>query len=1177
MDERGESRWRALGALLWPDRGRWLALGALVAASSVLVLAGPLVVRRLVDRAAAGADASELRGLAAVFLLVALLAQVLAVIVAWRATTAAWATTNDLRLDMTRHVLGLDHEFHRRHTPGELIQRVDGDVTSVSEFLGLVVPKALGAALTIGGMVIVLAVLDWRLAIGLVLYLGATFAIVVRGRHRAVRESSDEMGALGRLYGGIEERLVAAEDLRSNGAGAHVAWRFVEDSTDALASSVRRERAFLTMWWFVQLALAAGWVVVLVLGAWTISHDVATIGTIFLLYQYVLLIGRPLEDLVHELETVQKANGAMVRVLDLLAISTRVLDGGTVSPPPGPLTVEFDRVDFDYGDDQPVLRDVHLALGAGSLGRHRRAHGQRQDDVLPPRPATGRADHGRGPARWGADRRHPGRASCAAGSPWCPRRSSSSPGRSATTWRCSIVRCPTPRWSTRSGRSGSMPSPVATSIANSAPRGPGLSAGEAQLLSLARVWMRDPDVLVLDEATARIDPETERKIEAAVARLMVGRTTLIIAHRLSTLHAVDDIVVFDRGEVAEFGARAELIGDDESQFARLVALSLDAGRRRRRRASDEPAVSRWSSGGRRAGRRCTGGRVMTLVEHPDGLAADERSPDDTVAGAATEAVSIGSREVWRLAWRVSQHRPREFWTGWALFVVFFTMPAVTGLMLARGFEALSDGNTSLTYRYAAAVAASELIRMIAIHWGALIWTAAWIHMQTFLRANLLAAQMASGGSEAGRPVGSAGAAITHFRDDTEDVANFVDGLVDVSGGVVFTVFAGIVLGMADARAAAVLLLPLVGVAVATRTLDHRIKVYRAADRAATAEVTGLVGDVMAASTTIKVNDATDALLDRLKVLVEARRQTATRDRVLDETVQAFSQGAADVGLGLVLIVSATAIASGAFGLGDLALFTAYLGWLSFLPRMIGRVLRASQAVGRGVRADATSRCRRARRRTRPCRGTSPSEPRDVRERPNVERPERVPLERLDIVGLSAIHDGGGGVRDVSISIQRGQFVVVTGPVGAGKSTLLRALVGLVPAEQCSGEVRWNGDVIARSGGLLRASERGVPVAGAPADLRFGGRQRRARSGGRRPADDRPRTGGDRGRHRPDARRPGDADRTSRSAAVRRATPAARHRSSAGAFARTRGPRRPVERARRRDRTRTVDATWPPPG
>ena len=447
---------------------------------------------------------------------------------------------------------------------------------------------------------------------------------------------------------------------------------------------------------------------------------------------------------------------------------------------------------------------------------------------------------------------------------------------------------------------------------------------------------------------------------------------------------------------------------------------------------------------------------MTLVEHPDAVSVDVETE---AARTAPDAVSsIGSREVWRLAWRVSQHRPREFWLGWALFVVFFTMPAVTGLMLARGFEALSDGNTSLTYRYAAAVAASELIRMVAIHWGALIWTAAWIHMQTFLRANLLAAQMASGGSEAGPPVSSAGAAITHFRDDTEDVANFVDGMVDVSGGVVFTVFAGIVLGMADARAAAVLLLPLVGVAVATRTLDNRIKVYRAADRAATAEVTGLVGDVMAAATTIKVNDATDSLLDRLHVLVEARRQTATRDRVLDETVQAFSQGAADVGLGLVLIVSATAIASGTFGLGDLALFTAYLGWLSFLPRMVGRVLaRRKQS---GVAFDRMRRLvadEHAPNTTRP--RDLPVGARDVRERPAVERPERVPLQRLDVVDLSAIHDGGAGVRNVSISIARGQFVVVTGPVGAGKSTLLRALVGLVPAERCSGEVRWNGDVI----------------------------------------------------------------------------------------------------------------------
>jgi ATP-binding cassette, subfamily B, bacterial len=322
--------------------------------------------------------------------------------------------------------------------------------------------------------------------------------------------------------------------------------------------------------------------------------------------------------------------------------------------------------------------------------------------------------------------------------------------------------------------------------------------------------------------------------------------------------------------------------------------------------------------------------------------------------------------------------------------------------------------------------------------------------------------MASGGPEAGRPVSSAGAAITHFRDDTEDVANFVDGLIDVSGGVVFTVFAGVVLGAADARAAAVLLLPLAGVAVATRALDNRIKVYRAADRAATAEVTGLLGDVMAAATTVKVNDAADPMLARLRLLVDQRRATAVRDRVLDEGVQAFSQGAADVGLGLVLLVSAGAIASGSFGVGDLALFAAYLGWLSFLPRMIGRVLARRKQAGvafdrmRGLVADDD-----VDNTTQP--RDLPVGQRDHRRRPAVVRNERVPLRHLDVVGLSALYATergvSAGVRDVSFSVARGEFVVITGPVGSGKSTLLRAILGLVPSAEQHGEVRWNGDVV----------------------------------------------------------------------------------------------------------------------
>ncbi len=411
--------------------------------------------------------------------------------------------------------------------------------------------------------------------------------------------------------------------------------------------------------------------------------------------------------------------------------------------------------------------------------------------------------------------------------------------------------------------------------------------------------------------------------------------------------------------------------------------------------------------------------------------------------------------VWRLAWRASQHRPRTFWLGWTLFVMFFTFPVAIGWLLGTGFDAVSDGRSSRVYVIAACIAVLEVARMATIHAGALVWTQAWVHIQTLLRANMLAAQMASGGPEAGQPVGSAGEAITHFRDDAEDVAMLVDGILDVSAGVVFTVGASFVLGSIDTRAAGVLLVPLAGVALATRTLDTRIKRFRAADRAAASAVSGMVGDVMAAATTVKVNDAVDTTIARLQRLVDARRHTAVRDRVLDESVWAFSQGAADVGLGLVLLVSAGAMASGEFAVGDLAVFTAYLGWLSFLPRMIGRMLarrkQAAVAFGRmgGLVADADPRHVVGDR-------DLPIARRDVRVRPATVRPERVPLDELEVLHLRATYPGGAGVQDVSFRVRRGSFTVITGEIGSGKSTLLRAVLGLAARAEVSGELWWNG-------------------------------------------------------------------------------------------------------------------------
>lgn len=569
------ARWRALGDLLRPDARRWIALGLLVAAASALVLAGPLVVRQIIDDATEGATASSLLRLALLYLVIALVSQAVAVVVAWLATIAAWRTTNGLRIRMARHVLGLDHEFHRSHTPGELIQRVDGDITSVSDFLGKVVPKAAGAFVLVVGIVIVLLVIDWRIGLGMLGYLAMSVGVVVRSRHRAVSESSDEMGSLARLYGGIEERLNAAEDLRSNGAANHAAWRFVEDSTDAMATGVRRERAFLTMWWFVQSVLAGGWVVVLVGGAILVQRDVITVGTAFLLFQYVQLISRPLEDVVHQLETVQKANGAMVRVIDLMQIQPSIVDTGSVMPLPGPLSIECRGVSFEYeGDDQPVLSGIDQTIGAGrSVG-------------MIGRTGSGKTTFSRLILRLVEPT---GGALLIGGVPIADIPLAELRRRIALVPQEVELFAGTIRDNVTLFDEGPTDSDVISALTGVGldqlaidgihrelgAGGAGLSAGEAQLLALARVWLRDPDVVVLDEATARVDPATEARIEEAVTALISTRTSMVIAHRLSTLRAVDDIMVFENGQVVEAGTRDALVADDGSRFRQLLALALD--------------------------------------------------------------------------------------------------------------------------------------------------------------------------------------------------------------------------------------------------------------------------------------------------------------------------------------------------------------------------------------------------------------------------------------------------------------------------------------------------------------------------------------------------------------------------------------------------------------------------
>jgi ABC-type multidrug transport system fused ATPase/permease subunit len=402
------------------------------------------------------------------------------------------------------------------------------------------------------------------------------------------------MGALARLYGGIEERLTAAEDLRSNGAGVHAMWRFVEDSSGMLRSSVRRQRAFIRMWWAVQGAVTVGSVLSLVVSATLVARGTISLGTAFLLFQYVLLMSRPLEDLIHQLETVQKANGAMVRVIDLLGVQATIVDAGTTSPAAGALAVSCRGVWFTYADGEDGLDETGPdAVSIASTNAEQTILNDLDLDIAPGRSVGVVGRTGSGKTTF---------------SRLLLRLVEATEGTVSlggvpiadiplTELRRRVALVPQEvelfEGTIRDNVTLFDPAPTDAAVIDALERvglrplaaagihralgagGAGLSAGEAQLLALARVWLRQPDLVVLDEATARIDPVTEQRLEAAVAQLIAGRTTLIIAHKLSTLRMVDEVIVFDHGRIVEHDDRSVLAAKGGSRYRHLLELALE--------------------------------------------------------------------------------------------------------------------------------------------------------------------------------------------------------------------------------------------------------------------------------------------------------------------------------------------------------------------------------------------------------------------------------------------------------------------------------------------------------------------------------------------------------------------------------------------------------------------------
>ncbi len=571
----------------WRDVG---LLAVLILAGIGLQLVGPQILGQFVDATQTGATAQDLLTKAGTFLTVTAAGQAVALAVTYLSGNVGWRATNHLRTDLAAHCLDLDVGFHKAYTPGELIERIDGDVGMLAEFFSNMVVEVIGNSLLGIGVLAALYVVDWRVGlVGLGYAAGVSLTIRVLQRP-ATQAWENNRKRETALFGFLGEHLYGMEDIRGNGAGAHTMYRLHHLMNDVAAGRLRAKAMQSLQSNLTNLVSAIAQVGVLALSTWLLIRGQTTLGTVFLTINYLALLKQPVTRIQRRAGELQRATAGIRRITALLRTPSRVRSTGTQELPAGPMTVAFENVSFHYrnqgsepktpnskaDDDAWALHDISFDLAPGQvlglLGRT----GSGKSTITrllfrlhDPDDGTIRingVDHRTVPLN--TLRRRIGLVTQDVQLFRATLRDNLTlfnPGISDTRLLAALESLGLMPWV------ASLPDGLDTKLQ---PGTEGLSAGESQLLDLARVFLKNPDMVILDEASARIDPATERLLDKAISGLIENRTTIIIAHRLSTVARADSIMILDQGSVIEFGEKSTLTKESNSRFRRLIEADL---------------------------------------------------------------------------------------------------------------------------------------------------------------------------------------------------------------------------------------------------------------------------------------------------------------------------------------------------------------------------------------------------------------------------------------------------------------------------------------------------------------------------------------------------------------------------------------------------------------------------
>lgn len=575
------------GLALSPELRKGLA-GTL--AMAVLATAGraalPIAIQQGIDRglrAPGGPDGRVVAIVVALTTGVLVLTATTSYVMMRRLFTATETALARVRERTFRHIHDLSMLHQQSERRGTLTSRVTSDIDQISQFLqygGLTLVVSAGQILITS---VVMAVYSWPLA----LVVWAAFLpmiIVVRLFQRRLAVAFAEVRArVGALLGSIAESVVGAEVIRAYGVADRTAERIDASIESYRSAQVRAQRMAISSFSMAEFAAGLATAAVVVVGVLLGVGGRMTVGEITAFLFLVALFVQPVQIATEVLNEAQNAISGWGRVLEVLDTQPDVADPGEdgLDLPHGPIDVRFSAVGFRYTDDGPeALSDIDVAIEAktriavvGETGSGKTTFAKLLTRLMDP--GRGSIELSGVPlprVRFAALRRRV---------VLVPQDGFLFDDTVAANVRFAKPSCDDAELERAFGELGlsdwvdGLPDGLATSVGE---RGEALSVGERQLVALVRAYVADPDLLVLDEATSAVDPATEVRLQRALDAVTRGRTTVAIAHRLSTAESADEVLVFDRGRLVQRGPHAALVGEAGSVYARLHAAWLDQTR-----------------------------------------------------------------------------------------------------------------------------------------------------------------------------------------------------------------------------------------------------------------------------------------------------------------------------------------------------------------------------------------------------------------------------------------------------------------------------------------------------------------------------------------------------------------------------------------------------------------------